>query len=124
MDEALSKIADSEVEVLKLLWKNGREMTMPEIREALKPATGWNGSTIKTLLYRLCDKGVVAAEKRGVFYYKPLISEQEYNEFATKALIDRLYKGSAKNLVASLIDGEKLSDGDIKELRDMFRVGE
>ena len=124
MTEILSKIAESELQVLRLLWEQKRPMTMPEIREALKSSTGWDGSTIKTLLYRLCDKGAVKSEKKNVYYYTPVISEQEYNEYATSVLIDKLYNGSAKNLVASLIGSKKLKAADVTELRDMFKVGE
>lgn len=124
MRDILSKIADSELEVLKLLWRSEKPMTMPEIRNALIKTTGWDGSTIKTLLYRLCDKGAVIAEKQAVFYYKPSISEQEYNEYATGVFLEKIYGGSARNLIASLIGSKKLKDSDIADLREMFKVGE
>ncbi len=128
MNDLLSKIADSELEILKLLWRSNRKMTMPEIRKTLEPATGWQAPTIKTLLYRLCDKGAVkaerrdSAEKRDVYCYYPIITEKEYNDYAATSLINKLFEGSAKNLVASLIDGKKLMDSDIAELRSMFKV--
>ncbi len=124
MLDTLSKIADSELEVLKLLWQNDKPMTMPEIRDALKETREWDGSTIKTLLYRLCDKGAVKAEKQNVFYYAPLITEQEYSDYATGVFLNKLYNGSAKNLLASLIGSKKLKDSDISELREMFKVGD
>lgn len=64
------------------------------------------------------------ATKKDVFYYTPLVSEAEYNEYTTQSLIDRLYSGSAKNLVASLFGSKKLDSSDIEELRNLFRVGE
>lgn len=73
---------------------------------------------------RLCEKGVVLATKREVFYYKPLVSEAEYNEYSTQNLIDRLFAGSAKRLVASLLGSKKLNKSDIEELRNMFKVGD
>lgn len=45
-----------------------------------------------------------------VYYYKPLITEDEYNQYITQDLIDRLYNGSANNLVSSLLDNKKLDD--------------
>ncbi len=124
MKELFAKIADSELEVLKLLWENNEPMSMPQIRSILIDKTGWTESTIKTLLYRLCDKEVVIAEKKDVFYYRPLITESQYNEYATATLIDKLYNGSAKNLLASLIGSNKLNDEDIQELTEMFKIGE
>ena len=57
-----------------------------------------------------------------MFYYRPLISQAEYNQWATNQLIDKLYRGSARNLVAALVNSDSLSKGDIQELRDFFRM--
>lgn len=123
MDTLVSKITDSEVEVMRVLWKAEEPLPISDIRKELENSSKWESSTIKTLLRRLCEKGVVEAVKREVFYYSPRVSEKEYNDYTTKALIDRLYSGSAKNLVASLIGSDKLRTADIEELRSMFRVG-
>ena len=73
---------------------------------------------------RLAAKGAIRQEKRNVFYYSPLISEEEYNAWATDNLIRKLYNGSARDLVAALVQSEGLSRDDIEELRNMFRVEE
>ena len=83
---------------MKVLWSAGGELTIAEIRKSLEKSSDWESSTIKTLLRRLCKKGAVIATRKEVFYYKPLVSEDEYNEYTTQSLIDRLYSGSAKNL--------------------------
>jgi BlaI family penicillinase repressor len=124
MNNPASKITASEVELMKVLWHADRELPISEIRKALEETTDWEISTIKTLLRRLCNKGIVKATKREVFYYKALVSQKEYNEYSTQNLIDRLYSGSAKNLIASLISSKKLKPEDVKELQEMFKVGD
>jgi BlaI family penicillinase repressor len=109
---------------MKILWSSACEFTISEIRKNLEKSSSWDSSTIKTLLRRLCDKGVVMTTKKEVFYYKPLVTESQYNEYTTQILIDRLYEGSAKNLVASLLGSKKLDDNDIEELLTLFKVGE
>jgi BlaI family penicillinase repressor len=123
MNRLAERIADSELEVMRVLWDAKTALPVAEIRKAICKKTGWEGSTAKTLLYRLQSKGVVAQEKREVYYYSPCVTEDEYNEYMTQTLIDKLYKGSAKNLVASFLSSKKLSDDDIAELQDMFRGG-
>lgn len=123
MDTLVSRITDSEVEVMRVLWEAEEPLPIGDIREKLEERSDWDSSTIKTLLRRLCEKGVVKSEKRKVFYYSPLVSEKEYKDYNTKLLIDRIYSGSAKNLVASLIGSHKLGHDDIEELRNMFKVG-
>lgn len=124
MCKLVSKITDSEVEVMRVLWEADRELTISDIRKTLEHRSKWESSTIKTLLRRLCEKGVVLATKKEMFYYKPLVSQREYNEYTTQSLIDRLYSGSAKSLIASLLGSKKLNNTDIEELRNLFKVGE
>ncbi len=123
MNKLAERIADSELEVMRVLWEAKTALPVAEIRKAICSKTGWEDSTAKTLLYRLHSKGVVAQEKREVYYYSPCVSEEEYNEYMTQALIDKLYKGSAKNLVASFVSSKRLSDDDIKELQNILRGG-
>ena len=119
-----AKITDSELEVMRVLWNAADELPIADIRKSLEESSDWETSTIKTLLRRLCEKGVVVVDKKEVFYYKPRVSEEEYNEYTTQTLIDRLYAGSAKNLVASLLDSNKLQPADIVELQNLLKAGE
>ena len=116
------KISDSELEVMKVLWRAGDALPVTEIREQLQRAKGWEATTVKTLVSRLVSKGVVQQEKRGVYFYSPLLTEQDYNGWATNDLIRRLYNGSARELVAALVHSEGLTRDDIEELRAMFKV--
>ena len=124
MNKSVEKISDSELEVMRVLWEAGDALPITEIRRSLQSSKGWEATTIKTLVRRLCAKGVLAQEKRNVFYYSPLVSEQEYNDWATGDLIRRLYRGSAKELVAALVRSDGLSKSDVDELRAMFKVEE
>jgi BlaI family penicillinase repressor len=121
-DSLADKISDSELEVMKLLWQAEDALPVTEIREALQRSRGWEATTVKTLVSRLVSKGVIAQEKRNVFYYSPRITEQEYNAWATGNLIRRLYNGSAKDLVAALVHSEGLTRRDLEELQAMFHV--
>ena len=116
------KISDSELEVMRVLWRAGDALPVTEIRETLQKSRGWEATTVKTLISRLVTKGVLRQEKRGVFYYSPLISEAEYNDWATHDLISRVYHGSARDLVAALVRSDGLTQSDIDELRDLFKL--
>ncbi|MDD3172873.1 MAG: BlaI/MecI/CopY family transcriptional regulator [Herbinix sp.] len=124
MNKLAQKISDSELEVMRVLWSIKQAVTLAEIRKTLSTNSEWEDSTIKTLLRRLHCKGVLKQEKRDVYYYTPLVSEEEYEEYTTQILINKLFQGSAKNLVASLVSSNMLSQEDITELRKMFKVGD
>ena len=116
------KITASELEVMKLLWHAEDALPVTEIREKLQESKGWEPATIKTLVSRLVTKGAVRQEKRNVFYYSPLISEQEYGRWATQDLVSRLYNGRARDLVAALVHSDGLTQEELDELRQMFKV--
>ena len=118
------KITGSELEVMKLLWRAENAIPITEIREKLQNTKGWEPATIKTLVGRLVTKGVVRQEKNNVFYYSPLITEKEYSTWATQDLISRVYNGSARNLISALVNSDGLTQEDLDELRQMFRVEE
>ena len=123
-DNLACKITGSELEVMKLLWRAEEALPVTEIREKLQESKGWEPATIKTLISRLVSKGVVRQEKRNVYYYFPIITENEYSAWATEDLITRIYNGSARNLIAALVNSDGLTQEDLDELRQMFRVEE
>ncbi len=121
-NDLAGKITASELEVMKLLWHAEDALPVTEIREKLQKSKGWEPATIKTLISRLVAKCVVRQDKRNVYYYSPLISEQEYSAWATQDLISRIYNGRAQDLVAALVRSEGLTQADLDELRQMFKV--
>ena len=122
MDEISEKISDSELEIMQLLWRSPRALPLSEIRKSLQNSVGWEATTIKTLLQRLVSKNAVLQEKREVFYYSPLVGEEDYSSWATAKLVRRLYHGRARDLVAALVSSEELTKGDIDALRELFKM--
>ena len=116
------KIADSELEIMRILWREARLMPFGEIRAELEDKTGWKKSTIQTLVSRLRDKGIITAHDKYVTMYSANISQEEYVQYEGQTFIDKMFDGSAKNLVASLCRGGKLDEDDIDELKSFFKV--
>ncbi len=117
MSEAKEKITDAELEIMKVLWSAKQPLTLAQIKAAL---CGRNKDTTKTLLRRLCQKEAVAQEKREVWYYYPLVGQEELSCYRVKKLIDKLYEGSAKAMAAALVRHEQLQREDLEELQEMF----
>ena len=124
MDELAEKITGSELEVLEVLWRADEPLPLTPIRTQLETERGWDASTVKTLLRRLCDKGVVAVEKREVFYYRPLLDREEYRRWSARSLLNRVFRGSTRDLIASLVEEDQLSGADLEELREILYAKE
>lgn len=114
------KISDAELEILEVLWAAGEALNANEIRVRLNEKKDWERTTVLTLIRRLLDKGVIAQEKREVYYYSPCVERNNYVKEETKSFLNKFFKGNAKNLAAALIEDEDLSREDIEELRSYF----
>ncbi len=115
-----TKISDAELEILETLWAAGEALNANEIRARLNEKKDWERTTVLTLIRRLLDKGVITQEKRGVYYYLPLVARSDYVKAETRSFLNKFFKGNAKNLAASLIESEGLSREDVEELRSYF----
>jgi len=116
------KISDSELEVMRILWRENRPLKISEFRDELEEIRGWNKSTTQTVVTRMRDKGIIEpAERYGVARYVPLITEDEYNLAEGKAVLERF--GSAKSLALAMVRNGSLTDSDIEELREYFKMG-
>ena len=61
------KIQDAELEVMKALWSLPQPAPLSELRRILSARCGWEDSTVKTLLRRLCERGAGVLERRGMY---------------------------------------------------------
>lgn len=123
MNENISKISQAELEIMKILWQTKEPVSTNDIYKELAEKMGWDRSTVRTLLRRLSDKGAVEVKNLKVISYIPLIPEEDYRNSQTKSFIERLYGGSAKRLVSSLVENYDLSPADIEELRLLLEQG-
>lgn len=113
-------IGSAELEIMKVIWKAKEPITSLDIGKEVEDK-GWKKTTIATFLTRLVEKGVLSADKQGkLYYYTPLITENEYRKSQTKNLIKTLYNGSVRDFAVSFFEEQKLSEKDIQELKAIF----
>ena len=113
------QISDSELELMKVIWAEGGAALYARSMDCLA-ASGctWQKNTVITLLSRLVEKGMLKTSKIGRRNeYAAIVSEAEYQAAQTHTFLDKLYEGSAKGLVATLIQSSLLSAEDYEELR-------
>lgn len=118
----IQQISDSELELMKIVWASGGTALYAQIMEELaKAGRAWQKNTVITLLSRLVDKGLLKTSKIGRRNeYAALVSQADYQTAQARTLLNKLYQGSAKGLVATLIQGELLSPADYEELKQYW----
>jgi BlaI family penicillinase repressor len=120
------KITDAELLMMRIFWRENRVLTFSDLRE-LEHTAGWKKTTVQTVMDRLRQKGTIKEvpgyDRRGdVAHYEPTVTEQAYMMDESESLLDKAFDGSAVKMVAALRRGGKLSDEDIAELREFFKV--
>ncbi len=113
------QITEAEQELMKILWSNPKGMTANELREKLNK--NWERTTVLTLLSRLSDKGAVLIDKaKRPSLYKSLISKDEYGLSRTRSILENLYNGSVKSMMAALCTSGDLTEDDLKEFQALL----
>lgn len=122
---AISKIPQSELEVMKVIWKSKESISSRDIIDILKEKTGWKRTTTLTLLAKLVQKEFLSAEKIKLrTYYTPLISKKDYLELETKYFFTNIHDSSLKSLITALHDNNEITAGDLEDLESWIKSKE
>jgi len=110
-------ITDAELDIMKVLWENGA-LTSPDIFKSLTNGRSKTRGTLKTLLARLVQKGAVRCEEINSrnYLYIPVITKDEYINQNRKRIIDRIFNGSAQELLLNFVKEEHVSPEDLEEI--------
>lgn len=112
------KLFDSEAKVMEILWDKGA-ISAKEISLIAADSIGWNKNTTYTVIKKLEAKGFIRRDEPG-FICTPLVSREEIQKSEASSLLNNVFGGSRKALFSALLEDEKLTDKEIKELKDLI----
>lgn len=121
MKNIINKLPDTELEIMKILWKTGAPIKAGDIVKRLADTKAWKRQTVHALLSRLETKGFVSADRSGYFHmFFPIITEEEYLAAASSTLVSKT-GGGIHSLLASLINENAISDDEILSITKMLQ---
>lgn len=124
----LVKLPDAELDIMLVLWSKSDACKVIDIYNGLKETHPLSKPAIHTLLERLENRGFVKSQTvEAPTPYKtifPIVSEAEYRTAESENLVDRLFRGNWKNLIAALVDNGKITEADIDEITRMIQEKE
>ena len=117
------QISESELVLMKIIWKNGGAALYALIMEELeKQSNEWKNNTVLTLLSRLVEKKFLKVKKIGRRNeYVAIITEADYQAMQTHTFVHKIYSGNVKNLVSTLLQQDILSADELKEIERFWR---
>ncbi len=112
---ASRKLTKKEEAIMNLFWDNGA-LFIKELRE-LYPEPKPHVNTLSTQVRTLEADGFIDHKSYGPTYqYFAKISREEYNKSSLTHLVDRIFGNSYMSMVSSLVEEEKISVDELKEL--------
>lgn len=117
------QISESELVLMKIIWKHGGTALFSSIMEELeKNQNEWKNNTVLTLLSRLVEKKFLQIRKIGRRNeYVAAVTQAEYQTMQTHSFLDKIYGGNVKNLVSTLLRQDILSADELREIEDFWR---
>lgn len=117
---------DTELEILQVLWECGPS-SLSRVCEAIRSNREVATTTVSTMLKVMEQKKLVkrreAAGKRGSQWAAAVTRSRAAQGMVGK-LIDRVFEGSTRQLVAHILDDRKLTTEDRNALRRLLEEGE
>ncbi|MBA3713438.1 MAG: BlaI/MecI/CopY family transcriptional regulator [Pyrinomonadaceae bacterium] len=106
------------MEIMKVLWEIA-PATVQKVQQRLERTLAY--TTVQTMLNVLYRKGKVRRTLRDRAYlYRPAVSRQEVVAQTMRDIIDRVFGGSAENLVMSLVEARHLDTDKLTKLQEMI----
>jgi predicted transcriptional regulator len=116
------KLFDSELKIMEILWKGG-DVKAKVIADALHEQVGWSKTTTYTVIKKCLYKGAISRTEPD-FVCHALITQAQAQEFETNELINKMYNGTADQLIASLLGSKNLSAKEIERLKRLVHEWE
>lgn len=119
---SISKLPDTEFEVMSTVWQNIPPVTTAMLMKQLGNEKGWKLQTLVTLLNRLIERGFLRSEKSGKERtYYPCIRQEDYIQYETSLFVERYHNNSLLQLVSAFSGHNRLSREEIEELSSWLK---
>lgn len=120
----MRELSEAEWHVLESLWAASPKVGSQIVAD-MEARKGWSRSTTLTMLRRMTEKGLVSCDDSGKMKtYTSLVRREDAVKKETESFLDRVYQGSVSMLLNSFVKKQRLSAGEIKELREILDQAE
>lgn len=118
---SIPSLPESEWSVMEVLWDQAPQ-TASAVAKVLKERNGWAENTVRTLLSRLVEKGILeTTETKGTHrLYAPLVKRDEFVKAESESFLDRIFQGAAKPLLVHFASNARLTAAEVKELKQLL----
>ncbi len=115
------KPTDAELAILRVLWARGPS-TVRQIAEVMSDAGRQTGyTTVLKLLQIMTEKGIVVRDESArTHIYAPASTQDQTQRQMVTDLLDRVFDGSAAQLVMQALAAKKTTPEELAEIRKLL----
>jgi BlaI family transcriptional regulator, penicillinase repressor len=114
-------VTDAELDILQVLWEQGRLTTREVARELYPKQTASDLATVQKLISRLEQKGLVERDRSAfVHTIAPRIDRDRFAAIRLAEAAAKLAHGSLKSLLAQLVESDQMSRKDLDDIRKLI----
>lgn len=118
------RLAELQLAIMQVLWDSG-EVTVGDVREALKPDRELAYNTVGTMLAKMEANGKVTHRSDGrLNLYRAAWERDQVSQSMVSDLAQRLFRGNVTELMCHLLDGCDVTRDDISQLKRLIRQKE
>jgi len=111
---------DSELEILKVLWKEGPS-SVRLVNNILSEHKPIGYTTTLKFMQIMHDKGILERDtSERSHIYKPLVNEQSIKQSMLKRLMKSTFEGSASKLIMQALGNHKMSHEELDEIKALI----
>ncbi len=118
------EITEAELEIMQVLWKNKRGNLTTIMEELSKKSKNEerNKNTIKTLIYRLIQKGAIESQKvnNKEVEYIPKINEKKFIAKESNSFLNKFFNGNTEKLLLNFVENKKVTKNELQKLIDIL----
>ena len=114
----------SELEILNILWEK-ESATVREVFEVISATKPITYTTVLKLMQIMTDKDLVERDEQGKAHlYRAKIAQAETQKGMVSELLEKVFRGSAMELMQHILESKKTSPADMKEIRKLIAKAE
>ena len=113
------RLTEGEWAILQVVWAL-EPCAAPTVQEALEKLKKWSYSTVKTMMDRMVEKGLLKTEKiRNLILYRALINRKQAQRGEIMRTVMRAFDGALTPMMQFLLENEKFSEEELNKLRQI-----
>ena len=116
-----STLTAHELELMKIVWRHDGPVTVRDVYEALRARRPVAYTTVMTSLKTLEQKGhLKATQQDRANVYRPARPKQQVMREMVREFVDRVFNGAGRPLVVHMLEEDRISESELREITRMM----